>query len=89
MSGFLRYCLDGNRLFLPSDESLLTKEHRLCWGTFREEQLREHPWLAIYDQEVPQNPLDMHPFAVGFGLRYSKQHRETERGRAPVNSFIA
>ena len=89
MSGLLRYCLHDNRLFLPADESVLTEGHRLCWGTFREEELRDHPWLRICDQEVPQNPLDLHPLTAGFGLRYSKRHRETGRGRTAVNSFIA
>lgn len=87
----LRYCLQGNTLYLPEDESLVADGHRLCWGRIRVEELDEFPWLAEFDQEVPEDPLAYHrPFTgIGFGVMYSRRHRETEKGRVPVSAFVA
>jgi hypothetical protein len=91
MQGSLRYCLQGNRLYLPQDESIIEAKHRLCWGRARIEEFEEHPWLEEFDKPLDVNPLDFHmPFTgIGFGIMYSKRHRETEDGRIPVKSFIS
>jgi hypothetical protein len=91
MAGNLRYCLQDNRLFLPKDDSIIKENHRLCWGRIRVDELVDRPWLAEYDQEVPENPLAYHhPFTgIGFGVMYSKRHRETKDGRIAVSAFVA
>jgi hypothetical protein len=91
MEGHLRYCLQGNMLYLPADENIIEAGHRLCWGRVRSELLLENPWLGEFDKTLGVNPLDYHmPFTgIGFGVMYSKRHRETEDGRVPVKSFIS
>ena len=91
MEGRLRYCLQGNNLYLPKDESVLKANHKLCWGRARVEEFEYHPWLNEFDKPLPVNPLDFHmPFTgIGFGVMYSKRHRETEEGRVAVKSFIS
>lgn len=91
MESGLRYCLQGNMLYLPEDQSVIESKHRLCWGRARTEEFEEHPWLADFDKPLEVNPLDFHmPFSgIGFGVLYSKRHRETEAGRIPVKSFIS
>jgi hypothetical protein len=87
----LRYCLQGNTLYLPEDESLISNKHRLCWGRIRVEELDELPWLAEFDTELPEDPLAYHrPFTgIGFGTVYSRRHRESKTGRVPVSAFVA
>jgi hypothetical protein len=70
MASSLRYCLQGNRLYLPKDESIIEHKHRLCWERIREEELDDLPWLAELDKEVPEDPLAYHrPFTgIGFGV---------------------
>lgn len=92
MSGSLRYCLQNNVLFLPEDESILTDKHRLCWGAFRGEDLLDYPWLAEFDQPTPKNPLTLDlPFfsSIGFGVQYSRRHKEEKNGRVSVSAFVA
>jgi hypothetical protein len=98
MQGSLRYCLQGNVLYLPEDQSLVDSKHRLCWGRIRSEELYELDWLydleaeeIIYDTPLFVNPLDFHkPFTgIGFGVMYSKRYREAEEGRIPVKEFIS
>jgi len=91
MESGLRYCLQNNMLYLPDDESIVKAKHRLCWGRARVEEFEDHPWLADFDIPLEVNPLDFHmPFTgIGFGVMYSKRHRETEEGRIPVKSFIS
>lgn len=91
MAGNLRYYLQGNRLFLPKDQSIIEKRHRLCWGRVRVEELDDLPWLAEFDKEVPEDPLAYHrPFTgIGFGVMYSRRHREDPDGRKPVREFVA
>lgn len=91
MQGGLRYCLQGNALYLPQDVSVLKAKHRLCWGRARYEEFEDHPWLSEFDRPLEVNPLDFHmPFTgIGFGSMYSKRHRETEEGRIPVKAFIS
>ncbi|MFC4311672.1 restriction endonuclease [Steroidobacter flavus] len=83
--------MHDSMLFLPRDESILGKAHRLRWGVCPEEELRNYPWLTVFDEEAPQNPLEIDELStgIGFAVRYSKRHRETAVGRVPVNSFIA
>ncbi len=87
----LRYCLQGNTLYLPTEESIVENGHRLCWGRIRAEELEELPWLAEFDKEVPEDPLAFHrPFTgIGFGVMYSQRHREGPDGRVPVSQFVA
>jgi restriction endonuclease Mrr len=93
-----RYCLQGNVLYLPQDDSLIDFKHRLCWGRIRSEEFFVHDW--VYNQETEEvnfdvtlqvNPLDFHKpvTGIGFGAVYSKRHRETEEGRVPVKQFIS
>jgi len=91
MASPLRYCLQGNVLYAPKDELVLEAKHRLCWGRIRAEELDERPWLAEFDKEVPEDPLAFHsPFTgIGFGVIYSRRHRETPEGREPVAEFVA
>lgn len=91
MQGPLRYCLQGNSLYLPLDTSIVDEGHRLCWGRARIEYFDDHPWLNDFDVTLEVNPLDYHmPFSgIGFGAVYSKRHRETEQGRVPGKSFIS
>ena len=91
MAGSLRYCLQNNMLYLPKDQSVLERKHRLCWGRVRVEELDELPWLAEFDKEVPADPLAFHqPFTgIGFGVMYSQRHREDADGRQPVSQFVA
>jgi hypothetical protein len=91
MAGNLRYCLQDNRLFLPKEQSIIEKKHRLCWGRIRVEELDDLPWLAEFDKEVPEDPLAYHhPFtSIGFGVMYSRRHREDPDGRKPVREFVA
>ncbi len=91
MSGSLRYCLQNNTLYLPKDQSIVEKKHRLCWGRIRVEELDDLPWLAEFDKEVPEDPLAYHhPFTgIGFGVMYSRRHREDAAGRRPVKQFVA
>lgn len=91
MQGHLRYCLQGNTLYLPQDESIVKNKHRICWGRIRSEEFEEHPWIETFDTPLDINPLNFHrPFTgIGFGILYSKRHRETKNGRIPVNSFIS
>src|SRR5688572_28289857 len=91
MQGKLRYCLQGNTLYLPADQRIVEDEQRLCWGRARFEECEEHPWLEDFDKPLDVNPLDFHmPFTgIGFGVMSSKRHRETEEGRIPVKSFIS
>lgn len=91
MQGKLRYCLQGNMLYLPANQGILEAEHRLCWGRIRSEEVYEHPWVEEFDKPLDVNPLDFHmPFTgIGFGVMYSKRHCETEEGRIPVKSFIS
>jgi len=91
MQGKLRYCLQNNVLYLPKDQSIIEAEHRLCWGRARYEEFEDHPWLEHFDKPLDVNPLDFHmPFTgIGFGVMYSKRHRETEEGRIPVKSFVS
>lgn len=98
MQGPLRYCLQGNTLYLPEDEGLIKGNHRLCWGRIRFEEFYEHSWLYDpetetfkFDVRLEVDPLDYHvPFTgIGFGVMYSKRHKETEEGRIPVKQFIS
>lgn len=92
MAGPLRYCLQGNMLYLPKDQSVIKACHRLCWGRIRvDEELCDMPWLATFDTELPENPLALHSSfgGIGFGVMYSQRHRETPEGRVPVGQFIA
>jgi len=91
MAGNLRYCLQGNTLYLPEDQTILEKKHRLCWARIRFEELDDLPWLAEFDKEVPEDPLQYHQrfTGIGFGVMYSRRHRETSEGRAPVHEFAA
>ncbi len=90
-SGPLRYCLQGDTLYLPKDQSLVEENHRLCWGRIRVEELDEMPWLAEFDVEVPEDPLAYHQqfSGIGFGVMYSRRHRETPEGRKAVPEFVA
>lgn len=90
-AGHLRYCLQGNTMYLPEDESLIEAKHRLCWGRIRVEEFDDLPWLAEFDRELPEDPLAYHrPFmGIGFGVMYSRRHRETEDGRVRVSTFVA
>ena len=91
MESSQRYCLKNNVLYLPQDQDIIQAKHRLCWGRARFEELEDHPWLDKFDMPLDINPLDYHhPITgIGFGLVYSKRHRETEGGRIPVKSFIS
>lgn len=91
MQSKLRYCLQDNTLYLPADQSIVESEHRLCWGRVRFEEFEEYSWLEEFDKPLDVNPLDFHmPFTgIGFGVMYSKRHRESEEGRIPVKSFIS
>jgi hypothetical protein len=42
-----RYCLQGNTFYLPVDTTVLTGEHRICWGRIRHEEFMEYPWIGI------------------------------------------
>lgn len=91
MQGSLRYCLQGNTLYLPTDQDIIKAKHRLCWGRARLEEIYDHPWLEEFDKPLDVDPLEFHmPFTgIGFGVLYSKRHHETEKGRIPVKSFIS
>ena len=91
ISGRLRYCLQGDTLYLPADTSLVERGHRLCWGRIRVEEFEALPWLATFDQELPEDPLQYQtPFTgIGFGVMYARRHRETPAGRVPVSAFVA
>jgi hypothetical protein len=91
MMGSLRYCLQGNMLYLPKDESIISDKHRLCWGRIRFEELDDMPWLGEFDKEVPEDPLAHHRqfTGIGFGVMYSRRHREGQDGRMPVSEFVA
>jgi len=98
MQGPLRYCLQSNTLYLPEDQTLIETKHRLCWGRIRSEEFYEKDWLlnhetgeVNFDQPLVVNPLDFHLSftGIGFGVMYSKRHRETKKGRIPVKEFIS
>lgn len=89
MSSNLRYCLQGNTLYLPEDQSVIENRHRLCWARVRVDELNYLPWLAEFDREVPEDPLEYHSGGIGFGMMYSRRHRETPEGRVPVSEFVA
>ena len=91
MQGKLRYCLQGNTLYLPEDQNIIEAGHRLCWGRARFEEIEEHSWLKEFEKPLDENPLQFHmPFTgVGFGVMYSKRHQETDGSRIPVKSFIS
>lgn len=91
MQGNLRYCLQNNMLYLPAEQSIIEKGHRLCWGRIRVEYLDEYPWLGKLDTPLDKDPLEYHmPFTgIGFGVMYSRRHKETSEGRKPVKEFIS
>ncbi|HUT70169.1 MAG TPA: restriction endonuclease [Desulfatiglandales bacterium] len=91
MEGSLRYCLKDNMLYLPQDQGIIEEKHRLCWGRARFEESEDHPWLDQFERPLEVNPLDYHDpvTGIGFGVMYSKRHREAEDGRIPVKSFIS
>lgn len=90
LQGALRYCLHGNRLFLPKDQTTISDNHRLCWGLIRSEELDLFPY-DLFDIDLPINPLNVStPFyGIGFGTMYSKRHYETKEGRIPVRNYIS
>lgn len=92
MQGPLRYCLQGNKLFLPEDHRIIEKKHRICWGRIRMEEFEEYDWLKdfAFDKTISVDPLDYHmPFTgIGFGVLYSQRHAEENERRIPVKEFI-
>lgn len=91
MMGSLRYCLQDSMLYLPKDQSIVERKHRLCWGRIQVGEIDDLPWLVEFDKEVPEDPLAFHkPFTgIGFGVMYSRRHREGPDGRKPVSQFVA
>ena len=89
--GPLRYCLQGNTLYLPADKTLVEEKHRLCWGRIRAEEFDNHDWLRDFGVGKPLtvDPLDYHsPFGIGFGVLYSRRHMEQDDKRIAVREFI-
>jgi hypothetical protein len=83
-------------LYLPEDQTLLTKNHRLCWGRIRIEEFHEEAWLRelggnVFDRHITVNPLDYHRryTGIGFGACYSKRHSEEASGRHAVRELIS
>lgn len=99
MQGRLRYCLQDNILYLPEDQNIINEGHKICWGRIRFEEFEEEPWLSelaedagdIFDKPIEVDPLDYHKqfTGIGFGVMYSKRHRETPAGRIAVSSFVS
>jgi hypothetical protein len=96
MQGRWRYCLQGNMLYLPEDQALLTENHRLCWGRIRIEEFEEEKWLrelgdSVFDKELTVDPLDYHRqyTGIGFGACYSKRHSEEPGGRRGMRELIS
>jgi hypothetical protein len=91
-----RYCLQGNTLYLPEDQTLMTENHRLCWGRIRMEEFEDEPWLrelgdSVFDKHITVDPLDYHKqfTGIGFGACYSKRHSEETDGRKPMRELIS
>ena len=96
MQGRLRYCLQGNTLYLPENERILEENHRLCWGRIRSGEFEEEQWLqelgeSIFDRDISVDPLNYHKqyTGIGFGSCYSKRHSEEADGRRPLSELIS
>ena len=81
----LRYCLENNMLFLPSEEYAVNAAHRLSWVRASFEDALEHPWLADFGgSRVPMRRLLRLSGDIGLGLYYSRRHVETSDGRQAI-----
>jgi Restriction endonuclease len=88
--GKLRYCLQGNMLYVPERTELLEEDRRLCWMRVRVED-EYLSWLGTRDKTIGIDlvQLAMENVDIGLASLYSLRHEETAEGRRSVREFCS
>jgi hypothetical protein len=84
-----RYCLHGDRLYLPAQEGTINAKTKLSWIRFRVDVVEDFPELGNFNVTLPYSLKQLYDGGVGIGSHYSKRHRELGGSRVPVSTFCA
>src|SRR6266850_4077885 len=89
----LRYCMQGNVLYLPRGVSPddISFAQCFCWARLRTDVIDEQGFGFRFDEPLPEhatlNFLDEE--GVGLDARYMRRHKEIDGKRVPAPSFCS
>jgi hypothetical protein len=89
----LRYCIQGDTLYLPKGISPddITFSNRFCWARIRVDEIAELDFDFRFRETLPPDVSLESLDEAGFGLgsRYMRRHREIKGKRVPVSAFCS
>jgi hypothetical protein len=89
----LRYCMQGDMLYLPKgispDDIKFT--NRFCWARLRVDVIDELGLDFRFNESLPPEVSleSLDEAGVGLGARYMRRHREVNGKRVPVSAFCS
>ncbi|HEY1718820.1 MAG TPA: restriction endonuclease [Verrucomicrobiae bacterium] len=87
----LRYCIGGDYIYLPAEQSNLPPLRQLCWARIHSSVAQDFPFHFDIGVQLPDFcTLDyLQNEGVYLGDRYIRRHRESDGRLVAVDSFCA